>query len=63
MDDPLAELPATIDAGVSTSKAFMVFDFRLGDRALYDAMALMGARGGMLQVHCEDPVLLDTAVD
>ncbi len=62
MDDPLAELAASIDAGVSTSKAFMVFDFRLADRALYDAMALMGARGGMLQVHCEDPVLLDTAV-
>ena len=63
MDDPLAELPATIEAGVATSKAFMVFDFRLADRALYDSMALMGARGGMLQVHCEDPVLLDTAVD
>lgn len=62
MEDPLADLPATIDAGVSTSKAFMVFDFRLGDRALYDAMALMGERGGMLQVHCEDPVLLDSAV-
>src|SRR4029077_16279362 len=29
MDDPLAELPATIEAGISTSKAFMVFDFRL----------------------------------
>ena len=63
MDDPLAELPATIEAGVATSKAFMVFDFRLADRALYDSMALMGAYGGMLQVHCEDPVLLDTAVD
>lgn len=62
MDDALAELPATIDAGVSTSKAFMVFDFRLPDRALYAAMALMGGRGGMLQVHCEDPVLLDAAV-
>src|SRR6188472_2664511 len=61
-DDPLAELPATIEAGVATSKAFMVFDFRLADRALYDSMALMGARGGMLQVHCEDPILLDTAV-
>ena len=58
-DDPLAELPATIDAGVATSKAFMVFDFRLPDQALFDAMRLMGERGGMLQVHCEDPVLLD----
>jgi dihydropyrimidinase len=61
-DDPLAELAATIDAGVATSKAFMVFDFRLGDQALFDAMRLMGERGGMLQVHCEDPVLLDAAV-
>ena len=25
-------------------------------------MRLMGERGGMLQVHCEDPVLLDSAV-
>ncbi len=62
-DDPLADLPATIDAGVATSKAFMVFDFRLGDRALFDAMRLMGERGGMLQVHCEDPVLLDANIE
>jgi dihydropyrimidinase len=61
-DDPLAELPATIEAGVATSKAFMVFDFRLADQALFDAMRLMGERGGMLQVHCEDPVLLDHGV-
>jgi dihydropyrimidinase len=61
--DPLAELPATIDGGVATSKAFMVFDFRLPDQALFDAMRVMAARGGMLQVHCEDPVLLDHAVN
>ena len=61
-DDPIGELPATFDAGVATSKAFMVFDFRLDDRRLFDAMRTLGARGGMLQVHCEDPILLDTAV-
>ncbi len=61
-DDPLAELPATIDAGVATSKAFMVFDFRLPDQRLFEAMRVMAERGGMLQVHCEDPVLLDAAV-
>jgi dihydropyrimidinase len=61
-DDPLAELPATIEAGVATSKAFMVFDFRLDDARLFEAMRVMGRRGGMLQVHCEDPVLLDAAV-
>lgn len=62
MDDPIAELPAMVDAGVPTAKAFMVFDFRLDDRRLFDALRVLGARGGMLQVHCEDPVLVDTAV-
>jgi dihydropyrimidinase len=51
-----------VDEGVATAKAFMVFDFRLDGRRIYEAMRVLGARGGMLQVHCEDPVLIDTAV-
>ncbi len=62
MDDPIAELPAMVDAGVPTAKAFMVFDFRLGDAAVFAAMRTLGERGGMLEVHCEDPVLIDAAV-
>jgi dihydropyrimidinase len=62
MDDPLAELPAMVDAGVPTAKAFMVFDFRLADRSIFEAMRILGQRGGMLEVHCEDPVLIDAAV-
>jgi len=62
MDDPIAELPAVVDAGVPTCKAFMVFDFRLDAARIYRAMAVLGERGGMLQVHCEDPVLIDAAV-
>src|SRR5260221_12947723 len=62
MDDPVAELPAMVDEGVSTAKAFMVFDFRLDDRRLFDAMRVLGKRGGILPVHCEDPGLIDTAV-
>jgi dihydropyrimidinase len=62
MDDPIAELPAMVDEGVATAKAFMVFDFRLDDRRIYEALRVLGSRGGMLQVHCEDPVLIDTAV-
>jgi dihydropyrimidinase len=62
MDDLLGELPSVIEGGVATCKAFMVFDFRLDDQRLFDAMRVMGERGGMLQVHCEDPVLLDAAV-
>jgi dihydropyrimidinase len=62
MDDPIVELPAMVDAGVPTAKAFMVFDFRLDDVRLFEAMGVLGRRGGMLQVHCEDPVLIDAAV-
>jgi dihydropyrimidinase len=57
-----ADLPRVIDAGVPTCKAFMVFDFRLPDAQLLDAMRVMGASGGMLEVHCEDPALVDSAV-
>jgi dihydropyrimidinase len=62
MDDPLAELPAIVDAGVPTAKAFMVYDFRLGDEQLYYALRTLGRAGGMLQIHCEDPVLIGAAV-
>lgn len=62
MERLLEELPAIVDEGVPTAKAFMVFDFRLDDRRLFEAMRVLGAHGGMLQVHCEDPVLIDAAV-
>jgi len=62
MADPLAELPAMVEAGVPTAKAFMVFDFRLDDRRIFEAMRILGQRGGMLELHCEDPVLIDAAV-
>jgi dihydropyrimidinase len=62
MDGLLEQLPAIVDEGVPTAKAFMVFDFRLDDRRLFEAMRILGRRGGMLQVHCEDPVLIDAAV-
>jgi dihydropyrimidinase len=51
-----------VDEGVATAKAFMVFDFRLDERRIFDAMRVLAERGGMLQVHCEDPVLIDSAV-
>jgi dihydropyrimidinase len=63
MDDPVGELPAMVDAGVPSAKAFMVFDFRLADRTIFDAMRVLGERGGLLELHCEDPVLIDAAVD
>src|SRR5262245_1313729 len=38
MKDMLAELPRVVDEGVPTAKAFMVFDFRLDDRRIFEAM-------------------------
>ena len=62
LDDPVAELPGMVDQGIPTAKAFMVYDFRLADAKLFEAMRTMAAAGGMLQVHCEDPVIVDAAV-
>ncbi|MGH2406822.1 MAG: dihydropyrimidinase [Candidatus Limnocylindrales bacterium] len=58
-EDPIAELPAAIERGVPTFKAFMVYDFGVDDRTLYRALATAGAYGGMLQVHCENAVVLE----
>ena len=58
-EDPIAELPAAIDAGAPTFKAFMVYDFGVDDRTLYRALATAAAYGGMLQVHCENAVILE----
>ncbi|HUS20400.1 MAG TPA: amidohydrolase family protein, partial [Aeromicrobium sp.] len=62
-DDPVSELPALIDAGVATFKAFMVYDFGVGDDVLRRAMQTASARGGMLEVHCEDRGMLETNID
>ncbi|HEX7196179.1 MAG TPA: dihydropyrimidinase [Candidatus Limnocylindria bacterium] len=60
--DPIGELPALIEAGVPTFKAFMVYDFRLADDDLAAAMATAARHGGMLQVHCEEPSIIDPLV-
>ncbi|MEO7295439.1 MAG: dihydropyrimidinase [Candidatus Limnocylindria bacterium] len=60
--DPIGELPALIEAGVPTFKAFMVYDFRLPDDALAAAIRTAAQHGGMLQVHCEEPAIIDPLV-
>jgi dihydropyrimidinase len=61
-EDPIAELPELIAAGVPTAKAFMVYDFRLPDERLFAALRAMGRHGGMLQVHCENATVIDALV-
>ena len=58
--DPIAELPAVIAAGVPTVKAFMVYDFGVDDATLLRALATMGERGGLLEVHCENRTILES---
>lgn len=58
-DDPAGEIPALIEAGVPTFKAFMVYDFGLDDAAILRALAATGRHGGMLEVHCENRAILD----
>jgi dihydropyrimidinase len=60
--DPIGELPALIAAGVPTFKAFMVYDFRLTADEIERAMRTAAAGGGMLQLHCEDPAIIDPLV-
>lgn len=60
--DPIGELPALIAAGAPTFKAFMVYDFRMDDDDLERAMRVAAANGGMLQVHCEEPLIIDALV-
>jgi dihydropyrimidinase len=61
-DDPVGELPALIESGVPTFKAFMVYDFALPDDTLERVMATAARHGGMLQVHCEEPAIIDPLV-
>ena len=61
-EDPIGELPALIDAGVPTFKAFMVYDFRLPDVDLERAMGVAASHGGMLQVHCEEAGIIEPLI-
>jgi len=61
-DDGVGEIAALVERGVPTFKAFMVYDFRLPDDTLLAAMRTAARHGGMLQVHCEEPGIIDPLV-
>jgi dihydropyrimidinase len=58
--EALGELPAAVDAGVPTFKAFMVYDFGVPDAMLSKLMALTTRHRGLLEVHCEDRAALES---
>lgn len=57
--DPRVELPAAIEGGVPTFKAFMVYDFGVTDDVLLTALRTGAQSGGMIQVHCENRTILE----
>ena len=59
-EDPVADLPALVDAGVPTFKAFMVYDFGVDDATLLALLGAAAGAGGMLEVHCENRTILES---
>ena len=60
--DAVAELPELIARGVPTFKAFMVYDFAVDEARTLDLLRTAARHGGMLQLHCEDPAVIDPLV-
>ena len=60
--EPVRELPSLIASGVPTFKAFMVYDFALPDETLLRVMRTAAENGGMLQLHCEEPGIIEPLV-
>ncbi len=58
----LTELPELIARGVPTFKAFMVYDFAIAEAVLPRLLRTAAEHGGMLQLHCEDPSIIDPLV-
>jgi len=56
------EIPAAIDAGVPTFKAFMVYDFALPELALVRALRATADHRGLLEIHGEDKAALETNI-
>lgn len=53
--ETLAQLPAVVDAGVSSFKLYMAYEgFRLNDAQLYQVIAAVKGVGGLPIVHCEN---------
>lgn len=64
-ESTLAELPTLLEAGVSSFKAYMVYEkerLKVDDGPLYDLMRAMGKHGMLLGLHAENASMIDTAV-
>jgi dihydropyrimidinase len=61
-DDLATEIPAVVEMGIPTFKAFMVYDFGLSPAAIGVALRAAARSGGMLMVHGEDRAALEANI-
>ena len=58
-----AEVDDMFKAGVSSFKMYMVYDaMKVNDGQIYDAQKFIGARGGVIGVHCENYDVLQARI-
>jgi len=58
-----AEVDDMFKAGISSFKMYMVYDaMRVNDGQIYDAQKFIGARGGVIGVHCENYDVLQARI-
>jgi dihydropyrimidinase len=60
--DPVADLPAVADLGVTSCKCFLVYDFGVAEAQLAELLRGAAAVGTLLEVHGEDRALLDSGI-
>jgi dihydropyrimidinase len=61
-DSLATEIPAVVEMGVPTFKAFMVYDFGLSPEQIGVALRASAQSGGMLMVHGEDRAALEANI-
>lgn len=58
-DETLAEIPAVIEAGLTSFKCYTTYAMRLDDSQLLSALAAIGASGGLTIVHAENDAIVN----
>src|SRR5437763_4634381 len=63
-DERLPEMRSMIDEGVSSFKLFMAYPgvFLVDDATIFKAMGMAGENGGLICMHAENGVVIDTIV-
>jgi dihydropyrimidinase len=58
-DDTLAEIPAVLEAGLTSFKCYTTYSMRLNDDQLLTALNAVGKAGGLTIVHAENDAMIN----